>query len=274
MLILLEKKLTLTQKILYFLSSKYWQSKLNSNESTNNHIYPEGIYKQPYNKRKNEKRAFRSKVNYGKKYKVKTIVVDKNMKRDVLMKNWSFPSEKKQIQKDEISNNPIIWDDDWKIIPRWWEVNEIIYKAHINPGFHLKIEPTSRKIEEMGYKWTNMENSVRNFYFEWEKWQQRYQKPKKNQTVTHIESTRPKERFVIDVVYLNDFISTTHRYLITMVDHFSKYGWAKIAKDKTANTILRTLKQFFTYHGCPEVLQSDNGKEFVNDTITNYLQSK
>ena len=87
MLILLEKKLTLTQKILYFLSSKYWQSKLNSNESTNNHIYPEGIYKQPYNKRKNEKRAFRSKVNYGKKYKVKTIVVDKNMKRDVLMKN-------------------------------------------------------------------------------------------------------------------------------------------------------------------------------------------
>ena len=24
------------------------------------------------------------------------------------------------------------------------------------------------------------------------------------------------------------------------------------------------------YHGCPEILQSDNGKEFVNDTITNY----
>ena len=53
---------------------KYWWSKLNSNESTNNHIYPEGIYKQPYNKIKNEKRAFRSKVNYDKKYKLKTIV--------------------------------------------------------------------------------------------------------------------------------------------------------------------------------------------------------
>ena len=32
----------------------------------------------------------------------------------------------------------------------------------------MKIEPTCRKIEEMGYKWTNMENSVHNFYFEWE----------------------------------------------------------------------------------------------------------
>ena len=40
---------------------------------------------------------------------VKTIVVDKNMQRDVLMKNWNFPSKKMQIQKDEISNNPIIW---------------------------------------------------------------------------------------------------------------------------------------------------------------------
>ena len=92
------------------------------------------------------------------------------MKRDVLMKNWNFPSKKSKYKKDEISNNQIKWDDNWKIIPRWWEVNEIIYKAHINPGFNLKIEPTCRKIEEIGYKWTSIENSVRNYYFEWEKW--------------------------------------------------------------------------------------------------------
>ena len=90
----------------------------------------------------------------------------------------------------------------------------------------MKIEPTCKKIEEMGYKWTNIENSVR-IFFNWEKWKQRYQKPKKNQTVTHIESAHPKERFAIDVAYLSDFVSTTHRYLITMVDHFSKYGWEK-----------------------------------------------
>ena len=42
----------------FFLLSifKYWQSKINSNKSTNNHIYPEGIYKQPY-KRKNKKKS-------------------------------------------------------------------------------------------------------------------------------------------------------------------------------------------------------------------------
>ena len=49
---------------------------------------------------------------------------------------------------------------------------------------------------------------------------------------------------------------------------------SKIAKDKTVKTRLRTLKQFFTYRRCPKILQSDNGKEFVNDTIINYLQIK
>ena len=29
---------------------------------------------------------------------------------------------------------------------------------------------------------------------------------KKNQTVTHTESTQPKERFEIDVVHLSDFV--------------------------------------------------------------------
>ena len=43
---------------------------------------------------------------------------------------------------------------------------------------------------------------------------------KKNQTVAHIESNLIKERFVIDVIHLSDFVSITHRYLITMVDHF------------------------------------------------------
>ena len=50
------------------------------------------------------------------------------MQRDVLIKNWNF-HKNKQIKKekvekeDELSNNPIIWDDNWKIIPRRWEVN-------------------------------------------------------------------------------------------------------------------------------------------------------
>ena len=54
--------------------------------------------------------------------------------------------------KYQISKNPNIWKEDYKIIPRWWEINEIIYVNRINLGFHFKIGLTCRKIEEIGYK--------------------------------------------------------------------------------------------------------------------------
>ena len=46
-----------------------------------------------------------------------------------------------------------------------------------------------------------------------------------------------------------------------MIDHFSKYGWAKLVKNKSADLVLLTIKHFFTFYGFPEILQSDNGKK-------------
>ena len=97
------------------------------------------------------------------------------------------------------------------------------------------------------------------------------QTPKKNVAVYHIPSSRPIERFVIDAVYLSDYIANEVRYLITMIDHFSKYGRAKLVKNKSADLILLTIKNFFTFYGFPEILQSDNEKEFVNQEVENYL---
>ena len=116
-----------------------------------------------------------------------------------------------------------------------------------------------------------MEKSVREFYFNCEVCQQIKKKTKKNVAVYHIPSSRPKERFVIDAVNLSDYIANEDRYLITMIDHFSKYGWAKLVKNKSADLVLLTIKHFFTFYGFPEILQSDNRKEFVNQKVENYL---
>ena len=154
------------------------------------------------------------------------------------------------------------------------EVNEIIIKAHSSPGFHFKTKPTCKQIEENEYKWSNMKKSVREFYFNCKVCHQINQKPKKKVAVFHNPSWRPKERFVIDAVYLSDYIANEDRYLITMIDHFSKYGWAKLVKNKSVDLILLTIKLFYTFYGFPEILQSDNGKEFVNQKVENYLLKK
>ena len=56
-----------------------------------------------------------------------------------------------------------------------------------------------------------------------------------------------------------------------MIDHLSKYGWAKLVKNKSVDLILLIIKHFFTFYGFPEILQSYNRKEFVNQKVKNYL---
>ena len=40
----------------------------------------------------------------------------------------------------------------------------------------------------------------------------------------HIDSYYSKERYQADTVYLSDYLETDKRYILTMVDHFSKYS--------------------------------------------------
>ena len=47
-----------------------------------------------------------------------------------------------------------------------------------------------------------------------------------------------------------------------MVDHFSKYAWAKCIIDKKPATVIKALKSCLTTHHNPQMIQSDNGGEF------------
>ena len=200
-------------------------------------MYPESINNTKDKiKKKDAKRVLKNWIR--KKYKVLLIQIDKEKSSYILLRNWKFDwHEKDNADKEEINkySEDIDITDYWKIIPREWEVNEISFKAYSSPGFHIKTKPTCKQIEENGYKWNNMEKSVREFYFNCEVSQQINQKPKKKVAVYHIPSSRPKERFVIDAVYLSDYIANEDRYLITMIDHFSKYGWTKLVKNKSAD---------------------------------------
>ena len=73
----------------------------------------------------------------------------------------------------------------------------------------------------MGYN----EKNVREMYFNCEICAGRTNKLKKKMAYKHIDSYYPKERYQADMVYLSDYLVTDKRYILTMVDHFSKYDW-------------------------------------------------
>ena len=59
-------------------------------------------------------------------------------------------------------------------------------------------------------------------------------------------------------------------YLLTIVDHFIKYGFAYEILEKK-ETIRNYMEQVIVI-GESQMLHTDNGKEFVNELLTNWLE--
>lgn len=54
-----------------------------------------------------------------------------------------------------------------------------------------------------------------------------------------------------------------HRYILTIIDCFSKYAYAYALKDKSSKSVVNIFKKIFN-NTVPERIYTDNGKEFVN----------
>ena len=58
------------------------------------------------------------------------------------------------------------------------------------------------------------------------------------------------------------------RWILHVVDHWSKFHFAIPISNKTAKNVAQALqKQVFPVVGLPSILHSDNGREFVNKLI-------
>ena len=57
-----------------------------------------------------------------------------------------------------------------------------------------------------------------------------------------------------------------------MVDHFTKFGWAILMKNKKTKIILSSFKQWLTSYLKQKILHLDNGWKFRNKVMENYLK--
>ena len=104
----------------------------------------------------------------------------------------------------------------------------------------------------------------------------RRSKPRKNIETKHIESYRAKERYQADTVFLSDYLvgNIGHGYLLTIADHFSKFGKATLMHTKTGIEVLASFKEFLKLTGKPGILQTDNREEFNNEEIKVFLKNQ
>ena len=81
------------------------------------------------------------------------------------------------------------------------------------------------------------------------------------------------EQFQADLVDMQAFSSQNNgfKYILTVIDCFSKYAFAIPIKNKTGIEVKRGLEKVFKER-IPFKFQTDRGKEFMNPTVQNYLK--
>lgn len=92
--------------------------------------------------------------------------------------------------------------------------------------------------------------------------------------------TLPVVVYGIDEQWAADLVEVQHlsrhnrgvRYLLTVIDVFSKYAWVRPLIRKTGAQVQKAFESIFREGRRPLRLQTDDGKEFYNKTMSAYLK--
>lgn len=110
---------------------------------------------------------------------------------------------------------------------------------------------------------------------EWLKIQQVHQlhlKQKKSSTLKPVVLKKPNSLYEMDIVDMGED-ADENRYILTMVDVFSRYAYAQPIKTKTDDDVLKAFKKNLTNVKQITRLQTDNGSEFINSKMQNFLKT-
>ena len=139
-------------------------------------------------------------------------------------------------------------------------------------GGHVGIEKTYQKIRSR-YFWPNCYKDVVEYVRCCEVCQRRMLRKQHAELQDSIQPHAPMEVVGIDTVGPFVTSSNGNNYIVTMVDWYSAWVEAYPVPNKEAVTIAKViLEHFVPQHGCPRVLVSDRGTEYVNGAI-DYLST-
>ena len=67
--------------------------------------------------------------------------------------------------------------------------------------------------------------------------------------------------------------ASSHKWVLHINDHYSKYSWLIPLKSKTCEEVVQALQNVFFMFGFPHTLHSDNGKEFTGQKMKNFCKT-
>ena len=92
-------------------------------------------------------------------------------------------------------------------------------------------------------------------------------------SVPLIKATQPFEWLSIDFKGPLES-ATSNKYLLTIVDEYSRFPFAYPCKDMSATTVIRCLSNLFSIFGTAAYIHSDRGTQFMSNELHEYLSSR
>lgn len=92
---------------------------------------------------------------------------------------------------------------------------------------------------------------------------------KTKEKMKHIVASKPWERLMIDLIDMRAYKETNEGFgwILTVIDVYSKFALSYPVKSKSAKDVSEFLEDLIYTYGPPNIIQSDNGKEFKNSLI-------
>ena len=99
--------------------------------------------------------------------------------------------------------------------------------------------------------------------------------PKKNCATNKTDVYHIDDIWSLDILDLKDYgpeNNRNHRYVLVIIDNFSKFGWTIPLKNKNAQTIRDSSENILiSSKRKPNLIESDRGKEFYNNVFQDFL---
>ena len=162
------------------------------------------------------------------------------------------------------------------MIPFIFELNNIFYNAHILLNIHCTFKKSKKNILEGDFYYEGITADLKNYIVNCERCQAtRGLKPVQVPEYPII-SNGPHDEYQMDLWYLpKDMLPyTDYKYVMDIVDHFSKWIWSYPLKNKDAYNSLQCLKKFIYSFGICNTLHTDNGLEFKNLLFDSFCAEK
>ncbi len=152
---------------------------------------------------------------------------------------------------------------DGKLVPRKSSISSVVKKAlHETKGSGVRKLNILLREQYSGISRASVKNILDR--------SRRYQLHKatfRNKAIPKsIKAKAVQDRHQVDLVDMGEwrvkYGRVTYRYILTVIDVFSRYVWLRPLKGKHSLEISRHLEDIYSEHGLPKGIQHDRGKEF------------